>query len=283
MTTVSCAWCNKEKLIDDRRFHQSKTKLFFCDIRCKSNWQKSDKNPLSKKAQKPCLNCGEIFDLREKRCSNKQKFCSSKCYGAYNASHPGELQPIQQKQRIKKTCLCCNKEFIVHPYRANASFCSRKCHNDFRRDTITCMCCGSLFTSPKYEKRKYCSLKCAESKVWQESSGEVEIKQYIEKNGYEVRSHVPITTEFGFVKPDILVGNKIIEFYGSYWHCHESLFGADEMNWSIGMTAAEKRESDENRVRCLINLGYEVLIIWEHDWKKFNDVSKQTIMNYIEG
>lgn len=71
-----------------------------------------------------------------------------------------------------------------------------------------------------------------------------------------------------FIRPDFICGNKIIEFYGTWWHCHPSIFTKDKINQKIGKTALEVWEYDEKRVKILVSKGYEILIIWEHDYQE---------------
>jgi G:T-mismatch repair DNA endonuclease (very short patch repair protein) len=280
---VHCAECGSEKDVETHYYEKSKSKRFFCNSECKSKWQSSDKNPLRKNKIKVCLECGKDFDLRKTHASEKQRFCSSKCYGNYAKKNPGVLQPIQPQKRYTKKCKCCGKEFWLHAHRTNTIFCSSECHNEYRRETKECPTCNSLFTSPKHEKRKYCSSDCAKHNKIRQSAGEKEIFDFLTDVGLEVKSNVPVKFDKGFYKPDILVDNKIIEFYGTYWHCHESLFSETDYNSSIGMTATEKRDFDSNRIIYLQSIGYHVMIIWEHEWNKDKEAVKKDILSFLKG
>ena len=60
--------------------------------------------------------------------------------------------------------------------------------------------------------------------------------------------------------------NKIIEFYGDYYHCNPNKYAPDFFNNNTQLTAQEKWISDEHRIKILENeFGAEVLIIWEFD------------------
>lgn len=67
---------------------------------------------------------------------------------------------------------------------------------------------------------------------------------------------------------DLFYKNKIIEFYGDYWHCNprDPRFPDNYYNKSLHMTAKEKREFDNNRILKLKQSGYEIKIVWEMDY-----------------
>ncbi len=70
---------------------------------------------------------------------------------------------------------------------------------------------------------------------------------------------------------DYKLGNKIIEFYGDLWHANPNKYKPDDkpICWSIrSKTAKELWEADERKLSDLENSGFEVLVIWEEDWKK---------------
>jgi hypothetical protein len=76
---------------------------------------------------------------------------------------------------------------------------------------------------------------------------------------------------------DMIVGNKIIEFFGDYWHCNPYKYSKDYINTNIGKSANEIWQSDMIRINSLKSKGYDVLIIWESEWIK--DQSK--ILNKV--
>lgn len=58
---------------------------------------------------------------------------------------------------------------------------------------------------------------------------------------------------------------KIIEFYGDYWHANPIKFDEDKKIHK--KTALEVWEKDKKKVDDLKSLGYEVLIVWESEFK----------------
>lgn len=73
--------------------------------------------------------------------------------------------------------------------------------------------------------------------------------------------------------------NKIIEFFGDYYHCNPIKFGKDYFNIKNNMSAQEIWHRDEKRIKDLETFfGATVLIVWENDVR--NDIDK-TIKNCL--
>lgn len=70
-------------------------------------------------------------------------------------------------------------------------------------------------------------------------------------------------TRIGRYFVDIVIGNVIVECFGDYWHCHPSLFEANDFNKSTKRTAAEQWRRDADRLAYLGSLGYSTLAFWE--------------------
>lgn len=61
----------------------------------------------------------------------------------------------------------------------------------------------------------------------------------------------------------------IIEVYGDYWHCNPIVYPDDFHHHHFNMSAADRRQLDEDRVKYLESLGYSVTIVWECDIEQF--------------
>lgn len=72
---------------------------------------------------------------------------------------------------------------------------------------------------------------------------------------------------------DIVFNGKIIEFYGDYWHCNpnEKRFVPSYYHPYLKMTAEEKWDFDRRRIEKIKNAGYEVKIVWEHEYMSDKD------------
>lgn len=83
-------------------------------------------------------------------------------------------------------------------------------------------------------------------------------------------------------KPDFIYNNKIIEFFGNYWHANPKFYS----NFKKKIRRGTKNYSvesiwkiDEYRLNFFKKNGYEVLVIWEEDYRKDK---KTTIKKCIE-
>ena len=67
--------------------------------------------------------------------------------------------------------------------------------------------------------------------------------------------------------PDFIMGKKIIEFNGDYWHKNPKIYSESDEG------VKDKWEYDRNRLSELKSLGYDVLVVWEMDYRNNpNDV-----------
>jgi hypothetical protein len=90
-------------------------------------------------------------------------------------------------------------------------------------------------------------------------------------------------SDFKVISVDFKLGNKIIEFYGDFWHANSNKYDDDYIfkNKRSESTARQIRERDEKRIRQLETCGYEVLIIWESEYKKRKNQIKQECLNFL--
>jgi hypothetical protein len=86
---------------------------------------------------------------------------------------------------------------------------------------------------------------------------------------------------------DFCFENKIIEFYGDYWHQNPCRFKPTNKIISRNggdkkfITAQEKWNIDAQRVYWLKNQGYMVKIIWEHDYRKNSDKIVKECLEFL--
>lgn len=83
---------------------------------------------------------------------------------------------------------------------------------------------------------------------------------------------------------DFMYKNKIIEFYGDYFHANPKLY---KFNKIIGSkykfnTAEKIWERDKLREELIINRGYDILIIWEKDYKDNKEEIKNKCIKWIK-
>jgi thymidylate kinase len=70
----------------------------------------------------------------------------------------------------------------------------------------------------------------------------------------------------GFCKEN----NTIYEFNGDFWHGNPNIYKDDDINTITKCTYKELYEKTLKKEERLKNLGYNLVIIWEYDWKKIN-------------
>ena len=73
--------------------------------------------------------------------------------------------------------------------------------------------------------------------------------------------------------------NKIIEFYGDYWHMNPLKYEPTSYNSSVKKIANDIWEYDATRKTLIEKFGYEMLVIWEKD---FNDNTSETVEKCIK-
>lgn len=72
------------------------------------------------------------------------------------------------------------------------------------------------------------------------------------------------------IRPDFLVGNKVIEFFGDNIHGNPRKFTSDDILSFFRQTRYVKDiwDIDNNRLKILNHKGYKTLVIWEAEYKE---------------
>ena len=267
-----CEFCGKEFYVSRCNIMKRK----YCCNNCRIKAQKTDKNIQRKRKIIKCYECGVGFEVVP---SSKRMFCTHQCSVNYNKKNHSKVD-----NRYEKECLNCGEKYLVHKYRYNTSkFCSNKCFNEYRNDKILCPSCDKYFSAPKFEKRKYCSVECFEKGVSKRKSKLfLEIYDFIKNKGFNIKYEEPIKGDDFRYSVDIIYGNKIIECYGDYWHCNPNKYSSEYFHSKIRKTANDIWENDKLRVNKLKGSGYIILEIWEYDWFKNNNSSRNKIIKFLE-
>ena len=93
--------------------------------------------------------------------------------------------------------------------------------------------------------------------------------------------YVIATTKYradGFCKEN----NTIYEFHGDYWHGNPKVYNPDDFNEITKNTYKELYDRTLIRERIIKELGYNLVVIWETDWKKLNKCVKILQKRFIE-
>jgi DNA-directed RNA polymerase subunit RPC12/RpoP len=96
-----------------------------------------------------------------------------------------------------------------------------------------------------------------------------------EKEIYEtIKTVFPeLNSQFSIIKNnksyiyDIVYENKIIEYNGTYWHCDPEVYDSEYFNKKIGSKAKEIWAKDSEKIKFAKDAGYEIMILWERDYK----------------
>ncbi len=108
---MNCEICNKEFFVKDSYFKNRNRR--FCGNKCRNIYFSSFKKT------KNCIVCGAEF---KDKAGGEKKYCSRECY--YKTL---KGKQTTNKEKIKKICPICKKEFYVLPSRNNRIYCSNKC------------------------------------------------------------------------------------------------------------------------------------------------------------
>lgn len=88
--------------------------------------------------------------------------------------------------------------------------------------------------------------------------------------------------KIGHYFPDFTYGKKIIEFYGDVFHANPQLFNqGHKPNPYSEKTSSEIWKHDEKRLNTFRKRGYEILIIWEKDYKENKNKAIKKCLKFL--
>lgn len=68
---------------------------------------------------------------------------------------------------------------------------------------------------------------------------------------------------------DFKYKQRIIEFFGDFWHANPAVYTEEQIcNPFEQLTAKDIRERDRIRIQLLTQKGFDILVIWERDFKR---------------
>ena len=105
-----------------------------------------------------------------------------------------------------------------------------------------------------------------------------------------LKNHFPIKTQLRLNHSqiyhyyyDIYLENKIIEYNGDFWHANPKKYKADQFV-KLPRTqklASEIWKKDKHKKIVAMNHGYQILTIWESDFKKYPEQTIQNCLNFL--
>lgn len=234
-----CAFCGKEFVA---RLKTSK----YCSHSCQ---QKGSAEVRRMRDSKACEICGTVFYPR----NSTQKFCSTACRG------------VSHQRRSDKVCLICGATFPLTPALTREhNFCSVKClskwketsmkgnlhalgmtHSEETKKQISETLLYKMRTDEEFAKSRFAALNIKYNKL----------EQLFNENTpdsvvYQGDGKFFLTFKDGRIKnPDFVVAHqrKVIELFGDYWH---------------------RGEDPEELIKQYNEIGFECLVLWEHEVKK---------------
>lgn len=80
---------------------------------------------------------------------------------------------------------------------------------------------------------------------------------------------------------DFCYNTKLIEFNGDYWHCNPNKYASDYFNKSLNMAAVKKWEIDKLKKETAKLYGYDVLVVWEAEYKNDPENTINKCINFL--
>lgn len=82
---------------------------------------------------------------------------------------------------------------------------------------------------------------------------------------------------------DLAYKNKLIEYNGDFWHCNPKIYDKNYIHPRLKLTANEIWQKDAKKTNFAKSYGYEVLVVWEQDFRKNpEEIIKQCIAFLIK-
>lgn len=113
-------------------------------------------------------------------------------------------------------------------------------------------------------------------------------KQLNVKNSLYGKKEATLKVEGKYLYPDFLIDKKVIEFYGDFWHANPRKYKSKDIlklpqigSWKE-KTAQDIWKRDKNRLKLLKESGYEVLVVWEMDYRKNKKEIVEKCLKFLE-
>jgi len=231
-------------------------------------WEcKMCKNKIKRFSSHPTLVCRNHF--RQMKESGICKKCSLKL-------QEGEGNPFYGKKHTEET-----KKKVSGSRKGK--YCGDKNHmkkKEYRKKS------GEIFKNywdTKGDKNKMSELMKKKHKLGilknpPRSKDEKNIVSYVKNLGYKVKHSFRIESKiYDLYIPEL---NLIFEYNGDYWHCNPKKYNEKYYNVKKGKTAKELWEYDKIKLELAKNLGYNLEVIWESDYKSDSNIINQILTKY---
>lgn len=122
---------------------------------------------------------------------------------------------------------------------------------------------------------------CYGRNMTSKNQSKVELEVWIELSNFLIDLDSQVSLNHPYIAP-FDMGNlerkKLIEFYGTYWHCDPRFFHESFYHPQKQMSSKAIRSRDQAKRTYATSQGYQILVIWEHDWK----YEKESVLNQVK-
>jgi len=81
---------------------------------------------------------------------------------------------------------------------------------------------------------------------------------------------------------DFVYKNKVIEFNGDYWHCNPKKYNKNYFHKYLQLSAFDVWERDKMKNNAIQEQGFDVLVIWEDDYKQNRNKVIQECIEFLK-
>ena len=81
---------------------------------------------------------------------------------------------------------------------------------------------------------------------------------------------------------DFVCKNKVIEFNGDYWHCNPKKYNKNYFHKYLQLPAFDVWGRDKMKIDAIQEQGFDVLVIWESDYKQNREKVIQECIEFIK-
>ena len=193
---------------------------------------------------------------------NEYPLYHRECYELKISQQFGDTNPNYKGGKLEVACAHCKKVLFKHPSHLSRElkFCSTSCstsyycvlENQTPEVTERLKNAKARLEANRYDPAVKEKIAVGQAKAFKGGCSKLEIDIF-----NKIKELMPNATNseaIGFYTVDILIDKIVVEVQGDYWH---TLPGA--------------KGKDKRKNTYLVNKGYEVIYIWEHEWHEAED------------
>lgn len=227
----------------DKQFDVTKSRKKLCSRSCMYEWRKAQNWEIVE-----CIGCNAEFSRRKK---DRKQYCTNDC----------SRKSLQKREKLRKWGLSKENHWSSPEAQAKGRATKKKRYgdanyNNLQKNIQTCMDKYgkpyAILVSPKANGKRISKVQRFLYEQVKQQYPDAELEWWLRDAQKSVDIFIPSR-------------NKVIEIYGTYWHCDPRKYDKDYFNKSVKMTAEEIWKRDDARTKYLEMLGYQVEIKWEND------------------